>query len=988
MKGEIALVLTILSTVLLGIGLITGTIAVKQAQKIVSTAAETCLISSSPNRLSITESNTTYKLCNGQNYSGGIDVNAENVTIDGTDGAIIDGGNATDRAGIQLNSAGGAIKNVIVKGFLHGIKANNVSNITIQNVNASDNSKGGKDEEWLGPILKSTETGGGILFDNVSDSKILNSKAMANIVGITLYRSKNIEVNGGDYSNNSGWGIRLITTTDSQIKNLTANYNTRSNTRCPSGGCESANIILLESSNRNLIEGNILNNGGDGFFINGCGSTPSNNNVIRENTANNSPNNAFEATFSTENLFENNTSSGSKYGFWLGYSDKSKIINNTVGAISGAINIANSRCNTVTNNTVTSGTNLSEHRIWKDNPDVTCEAQSGITECKDNVLYGNTTNPGYPSCTNTKTEVGAKLPTSCGVESTPYPTNTPTPGSDCPDISAKTYTSTQVYKVGPKIAANNDPRNYKQIRKLYNCKNADAKDIWIPTTVIFDQATLLKEHNDAVTRVTQNLRQMKNYGLLPIIRVASQTTGAGNTWLKIGPEDASKMGTVLNEAINSVGFNPPVAIYFGNEPNLDKEWSGSANAEDYAKSLAAFLGALNNRNSYKVYFTPLSYGARTEDISPATFLEAVFTSTSFSGKKIDGAALTIYGPGFNSIKEQVSTQKAAFNPYLSYFSGGFKALITEVGPTANGSVIDGQGQENVWIENAQNIFVPYIEENQNIPDIPYATTAFFTSSETKLVIVKNDGNPEIISLECRGQETAGQSNCRDDSSPTPTPSGEEPTDRPSPTRSGGGTTPQPTSPGGDGDDGTAGTLRIEVNRRLENGTKRPWRQSDGTAKVYISGPTRGGSEFSVTMDVPTTNDNNCFTDPEANGETYPFECSQGVIIWTPTAAGTNYSVQLYSLPDCTPPNCLRPRRYPEPSQTVRTGQTTQVELVAIPSDEQFNATLGYTNEDYQRVIEQYTKEAISPLSVSAWLTEASRVPGIQKSICYPPNCQL
>lgn len=218
---------------------------------------------------------------------------------------------------------------------------------------------------------------------------------------------------------------------------------------------------------------------------------------------------------------------------------------------------------------------------------------------------------------------------------------------------------------------------------------------------------------------------------------------------------------------------------------------------------------------------------------------------------------------------------------------------------------------------------------------------------------------------------------------------------------GGGGNASPSNPGG--------TIQINVYKVDSSGRKSPWSTADGKAQVYISGRTATGG-FSEVMDVPSTT-GTCYTDPKFNaGATagYPFRCDPAIIYWAgtpPDASGNypgtavgSYSIQISSLPACTPPNCLAPSPYPNPAVSVVAGGTTKTELDIVASQTAFNpsgpsptqaaAPAGYTNADYNQIILQYTKEQISPLTVSQWLSQATRVPGLQKAVCYPPNCEF
>ena len=226
---------------------------------------------------------------------------------------------------------------------------------------------------------------------------------------------------------------------------------------------------------------------------------------------------------------------------------------------------------------------------------------------------------------------------------------------------------------------------------------------------------------------------------------------------------------------------------------------------------------------------------------------------------------------------------------------------------------------------------------------------------------------------------------------------------PVPTTAGGGANPGAGAgsppPGGSGvgnGTGQTGAINIKVFK-LVNGQKIPWTAADGKAQIYIGGPTASGGGFSVVADVPTTS-GTCYTigNPIERGSPrgFPFRCAPDTIFWENTAVG-NYSVQIYSLPPG-----LAPTPNPNPQVTVTAGATTDVELLIVngtfsnaPSGggtapSQTTPPGSYTNADYANVITQYAAEQISPLSVSAWLSAATRVPGLQKAICYPPNCDF
>lgn len=381
-----------------------------QKMDIRSKAQSNC-ISSTGSRTQVTISGS---LCS-EDYSAGLEIAADNITLDCA-GKIIDGKGKAGETGININSKSNiTLKNCKVKGFFIGVGASGGSNIIIENGDFSGNSIGSPVSISSGtegsPVEnlsgQNQDTGAGIQFDGVSESKIINSTSKNSVAGVILNNSSNVQILGGNYSNNSGWGIKLKSSSNNIISNVVANGNDRwcVNDGIIHRGCESAAVLLIDGSNNNSILNNQLNDSGDGFYINGDGHVPSNNNTIAYNTANNAVNgNSIETTFSSGNKFIGNKVAGSNYGLWLGYSEHSYVINNIAGAKAGAINIDHSSCNIVVNNKLDSG-EPENNKIGSD---------SG--GCHDNMVTGNTPEIPIQNCENT-----GSLPV-CGME---YPISLP-----------------------------------------------------------------------------------------------------------------------------------------------------------------------------------------------------------------------------------------------------------------------------------------------------------------------------------------------------------------------------------------------------------------------------------------------------------------------------------------------------------------------------------------------------------------------------------
>ena len=125
-------------------------------------------------------------------------------------------------------------------------------------------------------------------------------------------------------------GIYLLSSSRNEVLHNLAEHCIRYTGRFWCDTADSAGILLENSSNHNRIIGNSLRYSGDGFFIRASNREPSNHNFISGNDGSYSPNNAFEAGFSSVNVFEDNIANCSNYGFWLGYSTNTTVKGNEI----------------------------------------------------------------------------------------------------------------------------------------------------------------------------------------------------------------------------------------------------------------------------------------------------------------------------------------------------------------------------------------------------------------------------------------------------------------------------------------------------------------------------------------------------------------------------------------------------------------------------------------------------------------------------------
>ena len=173
--------------------------------------------------------------------------------------------------------------------------------------------------------------GAGLYLKNLDGAWIKDVVAHEAQDGIMLAHTAHATVYQCDLSRNSGWGIALYGSSANDLLNNHADEDVRCESKTYSRGCDSAGILLMEGSNRNRIIGNSFTHSGDGFFLSkSFTGTSSDENYVAFNDGSYSPHNSFEATFTHGNQFYHNLADHSDYGFWLGFSRDSVVMDNHI----------------------------------------------------------------------------------------------------------------------------------------------------------------------------------------------------------------------------------------------------------------------------------------------------------------------------------------------------------------------------------------------------------------------------------------------------------------------------------------------------------------------------------------------------------------------------------------------------------------------------------------------------------------------------------
>ena len=302
--------------------------------------------------------------------SGALRVDADNVTIDFQGSTIESPVAKTGRLetfnGIGLSISDHkhvTIRNVKIHGFQFNIKALRCGNLTLENCELGQSRSqkivdhGTWNAIWLD--LRGLESwrsyGAAAWLEECTVPFVKGVRANQSQNGLIMVKSKYGTVVGCDFSYNSGWGIALCRSSDNLICWNHADFVNRP--WAGGWGGDSSGVTETTQCNRNIWAFNSFTHSGDGFFLATLNGGFDDKGVLHEegpcagnwvvrNDGSWSTANAFEATFSTKNIFYRNTANDSNYGFWLGYSNGNIVAGNEIirSHQDGIANEQGSRC--------------------------------------------------------------------------------------------------------------------------------------------------------------------------------------------------------------------------------------------------------------------------------------------------------------------------------------------------------------------------------------------------------------------------------------------------------------------------------------------------------------------------------------------------------------------------------------------------------------------------------------------------------------------
>ena len=256
---------------------------------------------------------------------GRIVIKASNVTIDGKGAWLIGAvkGDPKTFKGVAIEAKGVSkvtLKNVNAKGWETGLSVADGSGWTIENCNFSDN--------FHDPKFGWGENGrrGGIVLERVTKSTLRKCRANNVWDAFVMVRCDENTVEECDFSHTSNTCLKMWTSSRNTIRRNNLSWGLRIDPG-EVHARDSTSVLIESGSNDNTLLDNDCTHGGDGIFVRILNGWVCTGNRFEGNDCSYANNNAFEA-WSPGNTYVRNKANHSSYGFWLGASDKTVLIDN------------------------------------------------------------------------------------------------------------------------------------------------------------------------------------------------------------------------------------------------------------------------------------------------------------------------------------------------------------------------------------------------------------------------------------------------------------------------------------------------------------------------------------------------------------------------------------------------------------------------------------------------------------------------------------
>lgn len=169
---------------------------------------------------------------------------------------------------------------------------------------------------------------GGMLLWNSHQNELWNNRATDVWSALVLRESNRNYVHHNNCSHTSNVGLRLWLSSYNRIEENNFSWGLRKEP--DEVHARDSSCVLIEAAScYNVLKKNDMRYGGDGLFIRSLNNMMSVHNLFEENDASFANNNAIEA-WDAYNVYIRNKANYSSYGFWLGCSDHTVLIENEV----------------------------------------------------------------------------------------------------------------------------------------------------------------------------------------------------------------------------------------------------------------------------------------------------------------------------------------------------------------------------------------------------------------------------------------------------------------------------------------------------------------------------------------------------------------------------------------------------------------------------------------------------------------------------------
>jgi parallel beta-helix repeat protein len=256
---------------------------------------------------------------------GRIVIRSSGVTLDGRGGWLVGGsqGDPKDWKGVAIEAQGVSrvtLRNLNARGWETGLHAVGGSGWTVEGCNFSDN--------FTDPRFGWGEHGrrGGMVLERINKSVIRKNRANRVWDGLVLVGCEEDLIEENDFSHTSDTCLKLWTSSRNSVRKNNLSYGIRIDPG-EVHARDSTSVLIESGSNDNKFLENDCTHGGDGIFVRILNGWVCTGNRFEGNDCSYANNNAFEA-WSPGNTYVRNKANHSSYGFWLGASDRTVLLEN------------------------------------------------------------------------------------------------------------------------------------------------------------------------------------------------------------------------------------------------------------------------------------------------------------------------------------------------------------------------------------------------------------------------------------------------------------------------------------------------------------------------------------------------------------------------------------------------------------------------------------------------------------------------------------